>query len=336
MSADTTPEQYQYKAPWPIYSSAWSQKKNKHYRLAIGSFVEDYCNKIQIVTRHPDSSTIQVHSTVDHPYPATKIAWLPDPDDTRPDLLATTGDYLRIWRVEENLTSMECLLNNNKTSEFCAPLTSFDWSTVDPNRIVTSSIDTTCTVWDIRAEKDVGRASGDATTQLIAHDQEVYDVAFSSQNREVFSTVGADGSVRLFDLRSLDHSTIIYEDPQQTALLRLGWNKQDANFLTVLKMDSREVVLVDIRMPCVATATLSCHTAAINGMSWAPHSACHICTAGDDNKAIIWDIGGIPRKDPDPILAYDADGNINNVQWCESFPEWIAINHDNVLELLRV
>ena len=29
-----------------------------------------------------------------------------------PDLLATSGDYLRLWRVNENDTRLECLLNN--------------------------------------------------------------------------------------------------------------------------------------------------------------------------------------------------------------------------------
>lgn len=38
-------------------------------------------------------------------------------------------------------------------------------------------------------------------TQLIAHDKEVFDIAFSAQNRDVFASVGADGSVRMFDLR---------------------------------------------------------------------------------------------------------------------------------------
>ena len=38
-------------------------------------------------------------------------------------------------------------------------------------------------------------------TQLIAHDKEVYDIAFSSGNKDVFATVGADGSLRMFDLR---------------------------------------------------------------------------------------------------------------------------------------
>lgn len=53
--------------------------------------------------------------------------------------------------------------------------------------------------------------------------------------------VGADGSVRMFDLRHLEHSTIIYEDPQHTPLLRLAWNKQDPNYLATIAMDAVEV-----------------------------------------------------------------------------------------------
>ena len=45
--------------------------------------------------------------------------------------------------------------NNSKNSEYCAPLTAFDWNETDRNTIVTSSIDTTCTIWDI--EKGVAK-----------------------------------------------------------------------------------------------------------------------------------------------------------------------------------
>ena len=43
----------------------------------------------------------------------------------------------------------EMFAAQNKNTEFCAPLTSFDWNENDPNIIGTSSIDTTCTIWDI-------------------------------------------------------------------------------------------------------------------------------------------------------------------------------------------
>lgn len=72
--------------------------------------------------------------------------------------------------------------------------------------IGTSSIDTTCSIWDIEKE--------DVKAQLIAHDREVFDIAFS-QDEFTFATTGADGSIRHFDLRELEHSTILYESSQQ-------------------------------------------------------------------------------------------------------------------------
>lgn len=57
-----------------------------------------------------------------------------------------------------------CCLQN-KGGEFAAPLTSFDWNELDPRRLGTASIDTTCTIWDVER--------GAVDTQLIAHDREV-------------------------------------------------------------------------------------------------------------------------------------------------------------------
>jgi hypothetical protein len=37
----------------------------------------------------------------------------------------------------------------------------------------------------------------------------------------------------MFDLRNLDHSTIIYEDSKTAPLLRLAWNLQDPNYIAV-------------------------------------------------------------------------------------------------------
>jgi hypothetical protein len=50
-----------------------------------------------------------------------------------------------LWR----LATLRLPALQNKNSEFCAPLTSFDWNETDPKRLGTSSIDTTCTIWDI-------------------------------------------------------------------------------------------------------------------------------------------------------------------------------------------
>ena len=99
----------------------------------------------------------------------------------------------------------------------------------------------------------------------------------------------------MFDLRHLEHSTIIYEDPQHTPLLRLAWNKQDPNYLATVAMDACEVIILDVRVPCTPVARLNNHKACVNGIAWAPHSSCHICTAGklliqSLTKAIIFEL----------------------------------------------
>ncbi|PNF42507.1 DDB1- and CUL4-associated factor 7 [Cryptotermes secundus] len=335
-------EIYKYEAPWPLYSMNWSVRPDKRFRLALGSFVEEYNNKVQVVSLDEDTSEFSAKSTFDHPYPTTKIMWIPDSKGVFPDLLATSGDYLRVWRAGEPETRLECVLNNNKNSDFCAPLTSFDWNEVDPNLIGTSSIDTTCTIWGLETGQVLGRVNlvtGHVKTQLIAHDKEVYDIAFSRAGggRDMFASVGADGSVRMFDLRHLEHSTIIYEDPQHTPLLRLAWNKQDPNYLATVAMDACEVIILDVRVPCTPVARLNNHRACVNGIAWAPHSSCHICTAGDDHQALIWDIQQMPRAIEDPILAYTAaEGEINQIQWGATQPDWIAICYNKALEILRV
>ncbi len=129
-------------------------------------------------------------------------------------------------------------LTNSKNAEYCNPLTSFDWSDINPNIIGTSSIDKTFTIWDI--------STATAVVQLIAHDKEVFDISFG-QTKNSVASVGADGSLRLFDLSSLEHSTILYETPDLAPLLRLCWNKMDPNYLACILTDGSETIILDIR-----------------------------------------------------------------------------------------
>ncbi|RNA26529.1 DDB1- and CUL4-associated factor, partial [Brachionus plicatilis] len=106
-------EIYKYDAPWTLYGMNWSVRPDKRFRLALGSFIEEYNNKVQIVMLDEEAGEFTPRSTFDHPYPTTKIMWIPDTKGVFPDLLATSGDYLRIWRcVSETDTKLEVLLNN--------------------------------------------------------------------------------------------------------------------------------------------------------------------------------------------------------------------------------
>lgn len=304
-------EIYTYEAPWTTYALAWSRRgTNQKFKLAVGSFKEEYSNQVHIIEleRNDDGDgDFKLISQFDHPYPATKIMWSPS-SFTDNEILATTGDYLRLWSANSDGHSCELktVLNNNRHQEYCAPLTSFDWNDTDPSLLGVCSVDTTCTIWDVN--------KCTPKTQLIAHDKEVYDISFSS-GAHVFGTVGADGSLRIFDLRSLEHSTILYETADQSPLLRVTWNRLNENLIATSNAKDSKTMIIDVRLPSVPCYELSAHHSAVNGIAWAPHSANHICTCSDDHDALIWELGQAPRNVDEPMLSYTAEGEINQLQW---------------------
>jgi WD repeat-containing protein 68 len=121
-------------------------------------------------------------------------------------LLASTSDCLNIFHIENSEYKHLCSLINKQQTELASPLTSFDWNPTDPRIICCSSIDTTCSLWDIESQT--------LSKLVITHDKEVFDISFCPDGNN-FATVGADCTTRLFDTRNLTESSIIfdYEEP---------------------------------------------------------------------------------------------------------------------------
>jgi len=276
-----------YETPWPCYALACSQRQSPLLRLAVGSCVEQENNSLQVIEFNEDSKTFNLVAEAEHQFPPTKLMWCPknleSPTIGRFDLLASVSTTLNLWKMEDGqLQKFKKFANTRKSYQNGAlpPLTSFDWSAVNPHRIGTASVDTTCTIWNLEKQR--------IETQLIAHDKAVYDIAFSQES--LFASVGADGSVRLFDLRNLEHSTIIYESATPTPLLRLAWNRINKNLIATIAMDVLGVILIDIRRPSVPLAALSHHDSYVNNVSWAPHSRNLLLGGTSDGMALVWDI----------------------------------------------
>ncbi len=71
-------EIYKYLAPWTVYAMNWSVRKDKRFRIAIGSFIEDYRNKVQVIQLDEDRGDFVMRASFEHPYPPTKMMWVPD------------------------------------------------------------------------------------------------------------------------------------------------------------------------------------------------------------------------------------------------------------------
>lgn len=264
-------------------------------------------------------------------YPVTHLQW----DPLGYPRIAASLEVLRLYQfdfessTEPTLVQTHLLANNSTvhgsgTDSYdintFPPVTSFDWNSTDPSIVITLSVDTTCTVWDLNRSVSMGKLKNLAQvkTQLIAHDSEVFDVKFIHKSTNVFASVSNDGSMRVFDLRSLEHSTIIYEptvtatgtgsatgalpessgaivetpyNPQ--ALLRLLTSNVDQHHLATVGVNLNQVLIIDMRMPGVPVATLDglfggvSHTA-INLISWNTSSNL-LLTGGDDCQALVWD-----------------------------------------------
>jgi WD repeat-containing protein 68 len=321
-----------YELNWVANGLSWSRRADLGPRLAVASFVEEYNNGVQLLKYNPSTRSITSLASCEHCYPATKIQFMP-PSSGAPDYFITTADYLRIWEVTTaadgatSISSKHCM-NGSKNLEFCAPLTSCDWNTDDTKMVATSSIDTTVTLWDIEAQT--------TTTQLVAHDKDVFDVGFA-KGTHVFASCGADGSLRVFDLRQLEHCTIVFETAGLKPLLRLAWNKLDPTYVATFSWEGNTTTIVDVRFPSIPVAELSNHTKPINCIGWAPHSARHLCSAGEDKQALIWDLNDLPNNTPKScILTYEAGSEINYINWSANDVDLIAITHGKRVEILNV
>ncbi|GME81456.1 unnamed protein product [Ambrosiozyma monospora] len=248
-----------YQSRFPLYGLDWSNTSDSNYaKIAVSSYREDTTNRVKVIYGTPteDETTDdlavnsydfeRVNETVVN-YPVTRLQWDPSMSlsYSNIDRFATTSECLRIYEVSEfnkaplitnnNITSRtynnlavpklieRAALTNSKTKNFnqLPPVTSFDWNYAEPKNIISCSIDTTCTLWDL------SRGQGVAKTQLIAHDSEVFDVKFIYGDKHVFASCSSDGSIRVFDLRYLEHSTIIYEP--QTTVTNSSNNNSNSN-----------------------------------------------------------------------------------------------------------
>lgn len=66
-------EIYKYLAPWPLYSMNWSVRPDKRFRLALGSFIEEYNNKVQIISLDEETSEFSAKRYTINLFPPTPI-----------------------------------------------------------------------------------------------------------------------------------------------------------------------------------------------------------------------------------------------------------------------
>jgi WD repeat-containing protein 68 len=114
-------------------------------------------------------------------------------------------------------------------------------------------------------------------------------------SKDVFLSVGADGSLRAFDLRALEHSTILYETPAAQAasppmtsasqsrhqasdsttsttpnkpLARISFSQKEQHYLAIFGFGDTTASILDMRNPGVPVAELVGHQKGLSAVGW--------------------------------------------------------------------
>ena len=284
--------------------------------------IETNSNKNNINLSENDS--IKLKSQVKCNFPVSSILF--SPHEENKNLLISTSDLLSVYSYEEEQLNL-IVAFERKTKNYCGPLTSCDWSRANNAIIGVSSVDHTCSIWDLNKREE--------KYMIIAHDKEVYDISLGP-DEFIFMSTGADGSVRLFDSRQANSSSIIFETRDESAMTRLKWNLVNPNFILTVIVDKNEIYILDQRKLNAPYGILKVHTNVVNSAIWAPQSNSNLISVSDDKSALLWDIYCDSEKPEEYIMKYEAENEIENVAWGEITQNWIGIIDGNQAEILRI
>jgi WD repeat-containing protein 68 len=313
-----------------------SSTESNIINLAVSSLNMNLNNNISILSfsqeeifqesndgkEEPINNSLTLKAQVECTFPVSSILF--SPHEQNKNLLISTSDVLRVYSYDNEVIKQVNM--TKKREDFNGPLTACDWSKVNDSIVGVCSVDTTCALWDVNQLK--------VKYMAIAHDKEVYDISLGPDEFSFMST-GADSSVRFFDSRDANSSCIIFETRDESPISRIKWNLVNPNFLIVVIVDKNAIYILDQRKITQTYAILNFHTNVVNNAIWAPQSNTNLISVSDDKTALIWDINS-NSKQPEVILKYEAENEIENVAWGDITKNWIGLIHENQVEILRI
>ena len=281
-------------------------------------------NTLHILTSSDEATALTEVTSTSLPYPPSKLLF--SPHEQNKNLLLASSDTLYLYNYANPSLS---LLNTFKRTDqvYNGPLTSCDWATASSNVIAVASVDTTVSVIDVETMEP--------KIIFIAYDKEVYDISFGP-DEFTFVTTGADGSMRMFDTRSTDINSIIFETNDGTPMTNVEWNLSDPNFILSTVMDKNDIYILDQRNTSVPYAILKDHNNVVNNAVWAPELSSMLCSVSDDKTALIWDIYTESITPAESVMVYNAVKEIENVAWVGKTEEWVGIVYGSCAEILKV
>ena len=180
-----------------------------------------------------------------------------------------------------------------------AEAVSLDWSVLDRKFIVSTGWDGAVKIWDMSVGKLVSEgvanhatgAPGNSSAPFNFTAQPItphtYQAVFSPHALGIFGAVSGDGSLTVFDVRSMTPEIRVRHGSE---LLSLDWNKYRQSEIVTVGVD-KHIRVWDTRNPVSPVSVIpDAHSLAIRRVKCHPFKADEVLTCSYDMSVCQWDI----------------------------------------------
>ncbi|KAJ8452974.1 hypothetical protein Cgig2_014737 [Carnegiea gigantea] len=216
------------------------------------------------------------------------------------------------------------------------------WSPFKEGYLLSGSNDCNICLWDVSSMPQSKVL--DAMNVYRAHENIVEHVAWHTKNENMFGSVGDDGRLMIWDLRS--------DKPQHSILA----HEKEVNYLSFSSFNEWIVAtassdttigLFDVRKLDSALHFLSSHTEEVFQVEWDPNHETVLASSSDDRRLMVWDLNRVgdeqlegEAEDGPPELLFSHGGHkakISDFSWNQSEPWMISsVSDDNTIQVWQM
>lgn len=190
--------------------------------VACSSFIPDAANFVEVMTfGFAAPQGIRSSVRLPHYFPCTRVRWMRS--GSGKELLATSGDYLRVWSASGELCRL--LRHEANPQGVCTPITSVDaaaGSAPSGQSLASCDIYGICALWDVETG---------AMTQALDLGQPLSDVAFGPDG--VLAVVGERGDCFMMDPRQPQDVSVFAPRTRVSGPARIAWGAHRPDLFAV-------------------------------------------------------------------------------------------------------
>lgn len=281
--------------------------------LACGSFEVEAPNFVEVLTADLANlgglDDVRSVARLPHYFPPTSVQWL-SPDAGGPDLLVTSGDYLRIWNAAQGGQLCRLMRHESNPDDRCTPITSVAAAADVGAQLASCDVYGICAFWDTERG---------AMQQAVDLGQPLFDVAYGPDG--LVAVAGERGECFLVDPRQPESVEVITVAENVSGPARVAWSPGQRGLLSIAWQGKEGGVAVysaqQRRKGPGVLLPGSRGASPVADLQWSPAFHDFLCCASEDGSVVLRDLSqrasaGSIVPDSGPLFSWEPRGGVES------------------------